>query len=345
MKVQQVSEELGVRYVLEGSVRKEGDRVRITAQLIDAVKGYHVWSERYDRDMKDILALQEDIMANILLEMRIKLIEGEQVRYWTKKGYTVKYWETVQKLKWEGNKYTPEGTQMAKQLANDLIEMDPNYATGYYFVGWFHMEDLLLGRSKSPPKSMQLALEYARKASQLNEDLGPIRNIFGWSHLINRQYDLAIAEMEKWVALEPNGAGAHQHLGMVLHLSGRRDEAIRHLELALRLNPRPYSITYSWLGAAYAGVIAYGPKDPKKAIEMLKKAIEINPNDGFAHATLALIYSYQDHMEEARSHAAELLRINPKTSLKVLARNDLFKDKQSLKPTLELFRKAGIPEG
>ena len=347
VKVQQVSEELGVRYVLEGSVRREGNRIRVTAQLIDAIKGYHVWSERYDREITDLLALQDDIMKNIFIEMRVKLTEGEQARYWTKnEKLNLKYSEKAQLLRYYDQKGTPEGHEMARQLANELMEIDPNKAASYYWIGLCHLNDVIRGISKSPQKSIQLAEEFAQKALQMDEDLGPIRMIFGYIHIIKRQYDSAIADMEKWVALEPNGAYAHHHLGRVLFMSGRREDAIQHLELAIRLDPHPSAAFYEWLGWAYAGSMVYlGPKDPDKAIELCNKALKMNPNAFFAHYVLTSIYSYQNRMEDARFHATEMRRIVPNLSLKGMAHGDLFKDRERRKSELDLFRKAGIPEG
>ena len=170
--------------------------------------------------------------------------------------------------------------------------------------------------------------------------------IFGYIDLIKRQYDSAISEMEKWVVLEPNGAFAHHHLGVVLFYAGRREEAIRHLELAIRLDPHPPASFYAILGWAYAGSTVYlGPKDPKKAIELCNKAIKINPNAFFAHYALTLIYSYQNRMEEAHFQASEMLRMAPNLTLKGMERTDIFKNKELVKPEMELFRKAGIPEG
>jgi len=345
VKIQQVSEELGVRYVLEGSVRKEGKRVRITAQLIDAIKGYHIWSERYDRDLKDILALQDEIMKNILVELGVKLIHGEEIRYWLKdrspENINLKWWETRLLLEWYWNKKTPEGWEKARQLANDLVELDPNNADSYFWVAVFPFADVLFGKSKSPKESMQLAEKYARKAIQMDESHSASRSNLGWIYIFKRQHDLAIEEMEKRVALEPNGADAHFNLGIGLHLSGRNEEAIQHIETAIRLDPYPRSEYYSWLGSAYGRAFANGAKDPDKAIELCKKALEINPNDLIAHVLLTLIYSERNQMKEARFHASESLRIRPPSSFSPLS---LFKDIELRKYEFPLLRKAGLPE-
>jgi len=157
--------------------------------------------------------------------------------------------------------------------------------------------------------------------------------------------DLAIAEMEKWVASEPNGAQANFHLGVMFLFAGRREDAIRQIETAIRLDPYPWSWSYSFLGQAYAGFfLPDGPKDLEKATQLCKKALKINPTDGVAHRELILIYSYQNRLEEARAQASEMLKSHPNFSLKVVG-GPLYKDKEVRKRILELFRKAGIPEG
>ena len=246
---------------------------------------------------------------------------------------------------WHLQRGMPEELEMARQLANELIEMDPTRPSGYAWVGWFHLNDIFVGKSKSPPKSMQLAEEYAQKALQLDESAARARELMGWVHVFKGKHDLAIAEMEKWVAGEPNGAQAHFNLGSMFLWAGRREDAIRQIETALRFDPFPFNWSYSFLGQAYAGFfLPDGPKDLEKAEELCKKALNMNPIDFVAHKVLILIYSYQNRMEEARSHASEMLRINPNFSIKVLA-HSLTKDKEAVKAGLELFRKAGIPEG
>ena len=308
-----------------------------------------MWSERYDRQLDEIFALQDEIMKNILFELQVKLVEGEQLRYWLKdkqpKEFNFKRWNRIQLILYHCNKGTPEGYEMARQMAHELIEKWPAYPIGYAWVSFLELVDIWDGRSKSPLKSMQVAEEYAQKAFQINESDPSIKIIFSWLYLFKGQHELAIAISEELVASEPNGAMAHECLGTALCLGGRYEEAIQHLELAIRLDPHPPADNYSWLGAAYAGQFAYGPTHPDKAIEFFKKALEVNPNDVIAHITMACIYSYQNRMEEARFHVAELLRSNPKYSLKVFAGGWLYKDRDALKPTLDLLRKAGLPEG
>jgi TolB-like protein/class 3 adenylate cyclase len=171
VKVQQVAEEMGVRYVLEGSVRKAEDRVRITVQLIDALTGYHIWSESYDRELKDIFALQDEITMKVVTAMQVKLTTGEQARIYGKgtsslKAY-LKFLEAVEPF----NLYKKEANVRAKQLLEEAIALDPEFSNAYSFLGDCHLFDAIFGWSKSPPKSIKTAFELAQKALSLDDSL------------------------------------------------------------------------------------------------------------------------------------------------------------------------------
>ena len=341
VKVQQVSEELGVRYVLEGSVRREGKRVRITAQLIDAIKGNHIWSGRYDREMKDIFELQEDIMRNITLEMQVKLIAGEEARLFAHKyqgkALNLEAFEKYLQAAWYFNKWTPEGNAMARQLAEESIKIEPN-SHAYAILAFTHLTDMGFGLSKSPMKSMALAEEFAQKSLQLDNSSGFAREALANIYLNKGQYDEAIAEAKKDLDLNPNAAAANFFMGNYLNMAGKNEEAIPFLKKAIRLNPYPPSYYYVGLGRAYN---ALGRVD--EAVVEFKKALKRQPNDFWAHIALVSSYCQQDRMDEARAEASEVLRINPKYSIRVVKGTWPLKE-EILKRLAECFRKAGIPE-
>jgi adenylate cyclase len=343
VKVQKISKELGVRYVLEGSVRKEGNRVRITAQLIDAISGHHIWSERYDRELKNIFELQDEIMRNILAEMQVQLTAGVQAQLYTKKfqekkiGFEV-FEKHMQSL-WHFYRMNPEGFSMARQLAEEAIEIDPNYAPPYTVLAFIHLADIRGGRSKSPRKSMAFAEKFAQKALQL-DDSHPMTHItLGQIHLYKRQHEEAIAEGKKALTLSPNGADVHSHLGYFLYYAGRYEEAIPFYEKAIRLNPYPPIFYYQRLASAYASRGRYD-----EAIDLCKKTLKRRPNYTTAHIVLAMVYIWQDREEEAHAEVAEVLRINPSFTLRRLKAVSLHKNKEDLKRRIEALRKAGLPE-
>ena len=216
VKVQQVAEELGVRYVLEGSVQRSGNRVRITAQLIDALTGNHLWAERYDRDLKDIFAVQDEITMKILTSMRVKLTEGEQDLKGKPPGNFEAFLKVLQVQEYI-QRFNIEGNIMGKQLAEEAIALDPEFARAYHCLASAHMMDVWLGLSKSPKESLDKAVELTQKAISLDpKDSRPHAQL-GYLYAMKRDYDKAIAEGEKAVALDPGGADAHAWLGQSLN--------------------------------------------------------------------------------------------------------------------------------
>ena len=337
VKVQQVSEELGVRYVLEGSVRKGGSRVRITAQLIDAVGGYHIWSESYDRELKDILEMQEDIMRNVLIETRVKLTEGEQLRLWQSKqkidfNSMKKFWQA----RWNFYRMNPEGFAMARQLVEEAIEIEPNYAEAYPLLSFTYLVGM--SSSKSPGKSMALAEKYAQKALQLNKSHPYAHIVLGQISLYKRQYEKAITEGEKAFDLVPNSADVHNHLGFFLHMAGRWEESIPLFESAIRLNPYPPNWYHIRLGGAYADVGRYD-----EAIDAFKKGLKRQAGDPYGRLGLAGVYIWQGREKEARAEVAEILKKNPNYSLKRGGWPGFYKNIETANRWIEALQKAGLP--
>ena len=336
VKVQQVAEELGVRYVLEGSVQRSGNRVRITAQLIDALTGNHLWAERYDRDLKDIFAVQDEITMKILISMRVKLTEGEQVL----RGKTPRNLEAFLKVLQAQEyiqRFNIEGNIMAKQLAQEAIALDPEFAGAYSYLASAHMMDLWLGSSKSPKESLEKAVELTQKAISLDPKDSRHYALLGHLYTMKRDHDKAIAEGEKAVALDPGGADAHAWLGMGLNYADRPKEAIPLFEKAIRLNPFGPTWYFLNFGNSYRMMEQY-----QEAIGQYKKALRIAPNNIMAHIGLAGTYSLLGHDEEARAEAEEVLRINPKFSLESYAKTLPYKNQLLIGRLVEALRKAGL---
>jgi adenylate cyclase len=337
VKVQQVAEELGVRYVLEGSVRKAGDRVRITAQLVDAATGGHLWSERYDRDLKDIFALQDEITMKILTALRVKLTEGEQARVYDRGTGNL---ESFMKVL-EGNSYffrfNKDDNTVARQMFDEAVALDPENAGAHTMLGWTHQMDVWYGSSETPGKSMERASELAQKTVALNETLDSPHSLLCHTYLMKRQYEEAIAEGERAVALSPNGADAHAHLAMTLNYMGRPEEAIGLFKKATRLNPMPPNWYLFCLGDAYRLTGQY-----EKAIATVQKSLQRNPDDIIAHIALATGYIMGGREDEARAEAAEVLRIDPKFSLEYYANTLPYKNQADTELIIDALRKAGL---
>ena len=340
VKVKQVSEELGVRYVLEGSVQKSGDRVRITAQLIDALTGHHLWAERYDRDLKDIFALQDEITVKIAAALRVKLTEGDQAFGWEK------YFRGKQGLDcyvkhMEASNYwnlgTIEGYNEARRMAEEIIAMCPENPMGYLGLGWVNAVDLFYGPTKSPRESIVKATELAQKVQAMDDSLSMGHSLLGFIYTIISEHDKAIAEGERAVALEPNGSWANQFLAMSLVYAGRPEEAIPLLQKTIRLNPFCKHETFSIFGSALSSTGRF-----EEAVSAYKKALQRAPNNIIAHLGLASAYIAMGREKEARVEAAEVLRINPKFSLDNYAKTLPYKDQSRIDRYIGALRKAGL---
>ena len=339
VKVQQISQELGVKYVLEGSVRKAADRVRITAQLVDAQNGNHLWGDRYDRELKDLFTLQDEITMKIITALEVKLTEGEQARVTGSGTDNLDAYLKVLQVRDLKRHQTVESNHQARRLVQEAIELDPGYAQAYRWLSGTHLVDMWLGTTKSPEESLKTAVELAKKALSLDDYLGGAHGLLGNLYVMTGQYDKGIVEAERAVELEPNGADAHMFLGMALKFADRAEEAIPSLKKAIRLDPHAPALYLNLLAMVYRDIENYEP-----AMEWAEKAVQKNPQNVLCRQTLCSIYSLAGRMDEARAQAAEIMRINPKFSVERLARTDPTKNQVVKMRYIDALRKAGLPE-
>jgi len=337
VRISQVAEELGVQYVLEGSVRKAGDQVRITAQLIDALTGHHLWAERYDRDLKDIFTLQDEITKEIITALQVKLTMGEDARLLGKGTDNLEVYLKCLRARELIARSTIEGNVLARQLSEEAIALDPEYPEAYRMLGVTHFVDVLHGVSKSPEESLALASKLTRKAIDLDESNGVAHAKLGFILVMMRQYDKAIEEGKRALELEPNSAYVLHTYGAILYFAARNEEAIPLFEKAIRLNPKPPNMYRHHYGAALRKAERY-----EEAIAQVKKAIEREPNDILSYSVLASSYSMAGREEEARAAAAEILRINPNFSLENYIKRSPHKDQTVNERYVDAMRKAGL---
>jgi adenylate cyclase len=339
VKVQQVSKELGVQYVLEGSVRKSEDRVRVTAQLIDATAGHHLWAERYDRELKEIFALQDEITMKIITAMQVNLTEGEPTRILEKGTDNLNaYLKFLQGFK-HFNRFNPDDHILARRYFKEAIALDPEFPNPYAFMGFIHLNEVREGLSKSPQESIEQAFKMAQKILALDESHALLHLLLGYIHLINRKHEEAISSCERALTLFPNGIGILFMLGNALSNAGRPQEAIPHFKRAIRLSPLDPTMNLLGLGTAYTLMERY-----EEAIAVLKKALHYNPDYLGAHIRLAICYASLGREEEARAEAAEVLRLNPKFSVKKNEKTSPIKDKAVKEHYMDALRKAGLPD-
>jgi adenylate cyclase len=338
VKIQKVAEDLGVRYVLEGGVQKSGDRVRITAQLIDAIIGRHIWSEHYDRELKDIFALQDEITIEIMRGIGLELTEGEQARHWQKlmTGNLKAFEKFLQGVGFT-RRMTKQNNDTARQLFEEAIALDPKFVGPYVNLGWTHFWDARFGWSESPAKSLQRAFQLAQKAVAMEETIDVGHSLLASIYFVMRQHDKAIAEGERAVALNPNGAIAYSVLAGIVGCAGKWEESLLYSKQSMRLNPFPETGDYWILGRAYFMMGQYD-----EAILTLKKATQISPSFLLPHIYLAACYSSMGRDAEATAAAKEVLRINPKFTIESYSKTLPYKDKADIEREVTAMRKAGL---
>ncbi len=318
VKVQQVAEELGVQYVLEGSVQRSGDKVRITAQFIDALNGRHLWAAHYDRDMKDLFQLTDEVTRKVLNAVYIKLTGRDEAQLRRRKDpknteTLLRTFEVVAAMRG----LNPKDNAQAKRLAEELTAMDPDWSVGFTLLARAHYMDVVLGVSTSPKESLAKALELAEKAVAMDEFSPTNYDTLGYVFSLMGEHERALAEFEKASTLCPSCSDPYMYIGYIQYCMDETDKAIASLQTALRLNPYPPPYYYGHLGNAYRHVGRY-----EEAISGYKKAIQISPNFQAAYIGLVSSYSLLGREEEARSAAQEVLRVNPKFAVEILGKNN-----------------------
>jgi adenylate cyclase len=345
VKVQVVSEELGVRYVLEGSVRKAGNRVRITAQLIDAVTGHHLWAERYDRDLGDIFALQDEITMKILTALQVELTAGQQARVYGKgtdnfEAY-MKYLQARKFFTFSGG--SKEAFALSRQTAKEAIELDEEYPAPYVLLAWTHWLDVRFGHAESEDESFKQAYSIAQKAEALDDSIPDVHALLGGIHLSQREHELAIAKGERAVALGPNDAEVHAVMAHILRFAGRFEQAIAMIRKAMRLQPNYPTWYLTELAMCY-----YYAGRHDEAIEFAEKYRKLTQSRGEDEflwpypLMLAINYIRLGQEKEACEAAAELLRLFPTFSLEWDRKYSYYKNPSHLEHQHEDLRKAGL---
>ena len=336
--VQQVSEELGVRYVLEGSVQKSGDRLRITAQLIDAKTGNHLWSERYDRYLKDLFELQDDITKNVITAMQVKLTAGRIASALAKGTKNLEAYLKVMKGVHHFLRMNSNDNEIARHLGEEAIALDPNYSRAYVALAWTHFHDASFGWATVPAKSYEKAVELAKKAISIDEQFASAYMLLAIVYSKTGQSEKAVAIGKKALSLDPT---LNYLYGLLLNNVGQFKDAIPFLKKAIRMNPKPQSLYFAQLGLSYhktgqfkeaiqflEKAIRIDPRPPswylvqlgwdyfligqnEKAIAVFNKSASIEPSDAFAHASLGCAFIATGKPEEAVEMFEKASSLNP----------------------------------
>jgi adenylate cyclase len=337
--IKQIAAELGARYVLEGSVRKAGSRVRITAQLINTTTGSHIWAERYDRELVDIFTVQDEITENVVSSIQPKLDWAEIQRAKQKPAESLDAWDYVQRGRWHIRLYTKEGNYEAQQLFKKAIEVDPTYVPALAAMAFAHVQELFFGWCEAPGKSLAEAAELAKQALSFDQFDPWVHCVMGLHYFISQEPDKAIAHFQEAIELNPSFALAHGYLGAQLAYAGESEEAIAEANRAIRLSPRDPELFHFFLAIATAHFVA-GRFD--EAVEWSNRIIQEEPGVPAGHRLLAASYGQLGRTEEASAALEGALRVAPYLSLASVKNMIHFKNPAHSELYVEGLRKAGL---
>jgi adenylate cyclase len=338
--VRQVASELNVRYVLEGSVRKAGERMRIAAQLIDGETGNHLWAERYDRQLTDIFTVQDDITRNVISAIEPQLLAAENVRIQNQPPESLDAWGSVIRALWHLGRVTKEDNEQARRLLRQAIAVSPSYGKAHSLLAFAEAREVLFGGDID--EMLGAALQIAQEAIALDEDDPWGYFSMGYIVCFFSKYDEAISWYRQAIDLNENFALAHGNIAAALALGGQPDAAIDAVELSLRMSPRdPFNFAYRH----FAGIAYFASERFAEGIACEEQVLRERPNMLPALRFLAACHVGLGQMDQARNAIAEVLRLAPDSSIKrdvyghvAYARTN---DRERYADAL---RKAGLPE-
>jgi TolB-like protein/Tfp pilus assembly protein PilF len=339
--VKQVSRELGVRYVVEGSVRKAGDRVRVSAQLIDATTGAHVWAETYDRELQDIFELQDQITEAIVASMQPELFRSEQRLAARKEPQSLDAWDCVVQGRWYLAQATKESNAKAQALLERATHLDPTFSLAFAFLALARVWAATAGWTDAREAVIDEVNHLARRALELDEREVAAHVALAFALGFTGQQAQVIATLERALEMDPNNVYSYGHLGFVSSYTGRPDEAIGHLNTAMRLSPKDLAMPIWLTGMGFAH---FSKGQYEEAASWLERGCQIGSNFNVTHRALAATYAQLGRMEEARMALQEDLRLNPSESVSFIKQQVPYADPDFSERYLDGLRKAGLPE-
>ena len=332
-KVQDVCRDLQVRYVLEGSVRKAGQRVRVTAQLIDGGSGGHVWAERYDRDLADIFAVQDDVTEQIVRALAVQLTDGERGPSSRAEPEDLEAYDCVLRAREQYRLFTREGNEAARVLYERAMALAPNYAEGYAGAAETHVQDWISGTADR----LDHAYALAQTAKRLNPSLPLVYEALSTVHQFSRQHDEALAAARRWVEVEPGDAEAYANLAGILLFSGEPEQVEGLIKKAMRLNP-----FYPFYYPLYVGLAQFMMHRVADAVQSIKRSITRNPHALPPYFFLAAAYGQLGEEALARDALEQVRRINPDFSMAQVRKIAVYRRAEDTERLLEGLRKAGL---
>jgi adenylate cyclase len=340
-KIQDIGRELGVRYVLEGSVRKAIDRVRFTAQLIDATSGSHVWADRYDGRLGDIFELQDEITASVVGAIHPGIFKAEMDRVKRKRVEDLDVYDLYLRGWWKYFQLTRESMSEARELLSKAIELDGGFAAAHTALAHAHFHEFLRFWSDDPQRSLSEAIQGAQRAISLDANDAEPHWMVSFCVMFDRQYDLAFAEAERALELNPNLAMAYCARSLAAAFGGRPEDAVADALKALRLSPQdPFRFAFLNL----LTLSHYASRNYEAAADAAMQLSGVAPEHPFGYFNLAAAYGQLGRLQEARHALQQGIQVHPDFSQEFIAAAWPYKDAADLEHFVEGLHKAGLPE-
>jgi TolB-like protein/Flp pilus assembly protein TadD len=337
ISVPDVAKALGARYVLEGSVRKAGNRIRVTAQLIDSRNGGHVWANRFDRDLTDIFAVQDELTREIVAALKLKLTVGEQDRLVRRRAVNVEAYEFLLRAREQALALSRGGNIAARNLAGAAIAIDPPYAAAHALIAFTHLNDYANGFASDPDQSLRIGLELAQRVVGMDEEEPAGHLALGIANAWSRDLDLARVEAQRGLALSHNSVELLILMANVQIFSGDPAAALATLDASMRLDPHYPEIALQFLADARFSLGEY-----VQAIAAIEQRLTRNPQSETAYALLASCYGHLGRLEDCRHAWEQALRINPGFSIERRRRVQPFRNPEDFERRVEGLRKGGV---
>ena len=338
-RLENVARELGVRFILEGSIRVAGSKARVTAQLIDGQSGIHVWAENYDKNLDDVFAVQDEITRNIVLALQIKLTYGELARLWEGQTKDLRAWEKMALGRNMFLRFNVADNRQACRLLEEAIEIDPSYTGAMIQLGLCHWWQARYIASANREISLQLSEQQVERALDIDPNMGSAYMLRGGNAFLRDRYDDAIELCEKAIDLAPGDSWAMAFLGLVCIYGGRSERALAVLKNALRLSPHPpfwyiesFAMANLWIG------------DLAGAVAAAEENFRLVPDDVEAHMHLATVYGFQLRNEDATRVITILKRKFPDYTIRNVMFSERYREREKLDQVIGVLRKAGLPE-
>ena len=337
--IQEIGEELGVTYVVKGTIRRLNENFRVNVQLVNTATGFNAWANRYDRNVKEVFVVQEDVTRNIVRMLSIKTTQQEETRLARKSTNNLKAYDYFQEGLRHYRTITREGDELARESYRKAIELDPNYGRAYGAIAVTLVVDFRWGWTDSPVETLDRALELANKAVELDPDSPHTYWALGFVQLARKEYDKAREAAENSIEVAPNYADGYGLLGLISSNLGEGKKGIAYTEQGMRLNPF-YTFEYLFtLGQSY-----YTLEEYDKAIEVLEGALTRNQNAPHTILLLTACYVQVGRLDDAEWLIEQLSLISPSTTLSGIDKTLTFSNAETRKSMLADLRKAGLPQ-